>query len=76
MDTWGLYFLVVSKRLIHATKICVLLAEDNKMKQKVMHRMLLRLGVEHIDIVENGQDAVIRRDSDGYLDASHGWPRS
>jgi CheY-like chemotaxis protein len=40
--------------------IRVLVAEDNKINQKVMHRMLLRLGLVHIDIVENGQEAVDR----------------
>jgi signal transduction histidine kinase/CheY-like chemotaxis protein len=40
--------------------IRVLVAEDNKINQKVMKRMLLRLGLEHIDIVENGQEAVNR----------------
>jgi CheY-like chemotaxis protein len=41
-------------------------AEDNKINQKVMKRMLLRLGLEHIDIVENGQEAVDREATQTY----------
>ena len=36
----------------------VLYAEDNKINQKVLGRMLKKLGVEDLDIVENGQEAV------------------
>jgi signal transduction histidine kinase/ActR/RegA family two-component response regulator len=46
--------------------IRVLVAEDNKINQKVMKRMLLRLGLEHIDIAENGQEAVDREATNTY----------
>jgi signal transduction histidine kinase/CheY-like chemotaxis protein len=46
--------------------IRVLVAEDNKINQKVMQRMLLRLGLEYIDIVENGQEAVDREAANTY----------
>jgi CheY-like chemotaxis protein len=46
--------------------IRVLMAEDNKINQKVMKRMLLRLGLELIDIVENGQEAVDREATQTY----------
>lgn len=38
--------------------IRVLIAEDNAINQKVLHRMLKRVGVEHVDIVDNGRKAV------------------
>lgn len=38
----------------------VLIAEDNKVNQKVLMRMLNRLNVKYIDVVENGRDAVER----------------
>jgi signal transduction histidine kinase/CheY-like chemotaxis protein len=47
-------------------KIRVLVAEDNKINQKVMKRMLLRLGLEQIDIVENGLEAVDRETAQRY----------
>jgi signal transduction histidine kinase/CheY-like chemotaxis protein len=46
--------------------IRALVAEDNKINQKVMHQMLLRLGLEHIDIVKNGQEAVDREAAQTY----------
>jgi signal transduction histidine kinase/ActR/RegA family two-component response regulator len=46
--------------------IRVLVAEDNKINQKVMKRMLLRLGLEQIDIVENGLEAVDREIAQRY----------
>jgi signal transduction histidine kinase/ActR/RegA family two-component response regulator len=39
-------------------KIKVLIAEDNLINQKVLHRMLTRLGLKHVDIVDNGRKAV------------------
>jgi CheY-like chemotaxis protein len=36
----------------------VLIAEDNLINQKVLCRMLQRSGVERIDVVQNGQEAV------------------
>lgn len=38
--------------------IRILVAEDNKINQKVLKRMLTRLGVNQVDIAENGQEAV------------------
>jgi CheY-like chemotaxis protein len=38
----------------------ILIAEDNKINQKVLMRMLSRLNVKSIDVVENGRDAVER----------------
>lgn len=38
----------------------VLIAEDNKINQKVLMGMLSRLNVKSIDVVENGRDAVER----------------
>jgi CheY-like chemotaxis protein len=40
--------------------------EDNKINQRIMHQMLLRLGLQHIDIVENGQEAVDREAAQAY----------
>jgi CheY-like chemotaxis protein len=39
-------------------EIKVLIAEDNLINQKVLGRMLSRIGVKHIDVVDNGQKAV------------------
>ena len=36
----------------------ILVAEDNKVNQKVLMRMLNRLGIEQVKIVNNGQEAV------------------
>uniref|UniRef100_A0A7S2YGA6 Histidine kinase n=1 Tax=Entomoneis paludosa TaxID=265537 RepID=A0A7S2YGA6_9STRA len=36
----------------------ILIAEDNKINQKVLVRMLKRLGIEEITVVENGREAV------------------
>ena len=36
----------------------VLIAEDNLVNQKVLHRTLKRIGLEQIDIVDNGEKAV------------------
>jgi signal transduction histidine kinase/ActR/RegA family two-component response regulator len=39
-------------------KIHILIAEDNTINQKVLNRTLNRIGLEEIDIVDNGQKAV------------------
>ena len=39
-------------------KLRILIAEDNKVNQKVLKRILQRLGVEKITIVDNGQKTV------------------
>jgi CheY-like chemotaxis protein len=39
-------------------RIDVLIAEDNVINQKVLCKMLNRVGVEHIDIANNGREAV------------------
>lgn len=46
----------------------VLIADDNKVNQKVLHRTLNRLGIEKIDIVDNGRLAVdaVEHSPDGY----------
>jgi len=36
----------------------VLIAEDNRINQKILQRMLRRKGVKHIDVVDDGQQAV------------------
>jgi signal transduction histidine kinase/ActR/RegA family two-component response regulator len=46
--------------------IRVLVAEDNKINQKIMDRMLLRLGLQQFDMVENGQEAVDREATQTY----------
>ena len=44
----------------------VLIAEDNIINQKVLHRILASLGLKHIDIVENGKLAVEREAAKEY----------
>ena len=55
-----------SKVRVPYEKIRVLVAEDNKINQKVLQRMLVRLGVKDIDIVENGKLAVERESVNEY----------
>ena len=47
-------------------RIRVLVAEDNKVNQKVLQRVLVRLGLQHIDIVENGKLAVEKESRSKY----------
>jgi signal transduction histidine kinase len=49
-------------------KIKVLVAEDNTINQKVLIRMLNRLGVMDVDVVDNGQKAVDREAEKGDYD--------
>lgn len=49
-------------------KIKVLIAEDNSINQKVLIRMLNRLGVTDVDVVDNGQKAVDREAEKGDYD--------
>jgi len=49
---------IVPKTGVAYRKIRVLIAEDNKINQKVLQRMLVRLGLQHIDIVDDGKQAV------------------
>lgn len=44
----------------------ILVAEDNKVNQKVMLRILARLGITSVDVVGNGQDAVDKEGSTAY----------
>ena len=44
----------------------VLIAEDNLVNQKVLFRMLARLGVENIDIANNGKEAVTYASNNHY----------
>lgn len=39
-------------------KVKVLIAEDNAINQKVLHRTLNRIGLKNVDIVDDGQKAV------------------
>jgi hypothetical protein len=47
-------------------KLRVLVAEDNIINQKVIMRMLQRLGLETIDLVDNGEKAVEKEASNEY----------
>lgn len=47
-------------------RIRVLVAEDNKINQKVLQRMLVRLGIKNVDIVENGKLAVEKEAANEY----------
>jgi signal transduction histidine kinase/CheY-like chemotaxis protein len=49
-------------------QIKVLIAEDNTINQKVLTRMLNRLGVTKVDVVDNGQKAVDREAEKGDYD--------
>jgi CheY-like chemotaxis protein len=40
-------------------RLRVLLAEDNVVNIKVMMRMLSRIGVKHVDVAQNGEEAVV-----------------
>jgi len=50
------------------SEVRALIAEDNKINQKVLQRMLRRKGIKYIDVVEDGQKAVdaIYRDRKEY----------
>ena len=48
------------------SEIRVLIAEDNEINQKVLKRMLKRLGIEKIDIANNGQVAVEKEAKNEY----------
>jgi signal transduction histidine kinase/CheY-like chemotaxis protein len=49
-------------------KIKILIAEDNSINQKVLIRMLNRLGVTNVDVVDNGQKAVDKEAENGDYD--------
>jgi signal transduction histidine kinase/CheY-like chemotaxis protein len=55
-----------SMHSIPYTGLKVLIAEDNVINQKVLHRMLKRLGIADVDIVDNGQKAVLQEASREY----------
>jgi signal transduction histidine kinase len=57
---------VISMNSVPYRDLRVLIAEDNVINQKVLHRMLTRLGLEVIDIVGDGQEAVDREASQEY----------
>ena len=44
----------------------VLIAEDNLVNQKVLKRLLLKMGIEHVDVVADGQAAVDQEASQQY----------
>jgi signal transduction histidine kinase/CheY-like chemotaxis protein len=48
------------------TDVKVLIAEDNLINQKVLVRMLTKLGVTKVDVVDNGQKAVDQEASEEY----------
>ena len=62
----------ISQSSIHSTiaipyhTFRILIAEDNIINQKVLLRMLQRLGFKHVDIVDNGQQAVDKEASQPY----------
>ena len=47
-----------SKATFSVDQLRVLIAEDNTINQKVLQRMLHRLGIKMVDVVENGKMAV------------------
>jgi len=47
-------------------RIRVLVAEDLKMNQRVLQRMLTRLGLKHIDFADNGAEAVEKEAASPY----------
>lgn len=53
---------------LHGTlqQIRVLIVEDNLINQKVLYKMLDRLGVKHVDIANHGQEAVDMTDKQHY----------
>ena len=55
-----------SINVIPFKELRVLIAEDNKINQKVLLRMLTRLGIERVDIVDNGRKAVDHESSQAY----------
>jgi signal transduction histidine kinase/CheY-like chemotaxis protein len=59
-------FSTTSMNSVPYKKLRVLIAEDNLINQKVLHRMLTRLGLKVIDIVGDGQNAVEREASHEY----------
>lgn len=48
------------------TKLRILIAEDNEINQKVLTRMLTKLGIESFEIVDNGQEAVDREGREAF----------
>lgn len=55
-----------SRQPIALDKIRVMIAEDNHINQKVLHRTLTRIGIQDIDIVGNGKQAVEAHEKKGY----------
>lgn len=44
----------------------VLIAEDNLINQKILSRMLFRLGIHNVDIVDNGEKAIEKESTNEY----------
>ena len=55
-----------SKHQIRFVGVKVLLAEDNKVNQKVMLRLLKKLGVDDVKVAENGKIALELEDQDAF----------
>lgn len=55
-----------NRKPIELEKLQVMIAEDNHINQKVLHRTLTRIGIKDIDIVNNGQQAVDAHEKKGY----------
>lgn len=49
-----------------AKNLRVLIAEDNLINQKILSRMLARLGIDDVDIVNNGQEAIEKESAKEY----------
>lgn len=55
-----------SRKMVEFDKLRVLIAEDNQINQKVLHRTLTRIGLTDIDIVSDGKQAVEAQETKGY----------
>lgn len=49
---------IVTNPQVNFEQLRILVAEDNKVNQKVLVRLLERLGVVHVDVADNGQIAI------------------
>jgi signal transduction histidine kinase len=56
----------INQEIVPYCELKILIAEDNKVNQKVLLRMLNRLGADKVVIVENGKEAVKREESEPF----------